>query len=378
MIQDFGNACERATRSLKRLTFFSILGIFMMLWLFEVFAPHAKWEVPVPPAPRHNTASPAVLRLQRTNAPVAVVGGVSESSSDVECESNSAREVISRMVVAASHEIVNGSFPSADKTKTHYDRIIELLTRQGDCLKRQRHSLLSDGNSNRHPAQWFFDLGSRALDQTQIFLRTFPEAKDFNIVCFEANPHFNPLYAEFQQRHGDARLRHFNLAVGVENVSLVLSDANVGSSVIRDQPAIRQERRSGDVVVQVVDFVPLLLQLVLGPDLQLVHGAPKPHVVIKMDIEKMEFAVLHRMIATGAIALIDELLLECHYNTNLARSLRDPTRHLGMDDCVALVAALNGAFAGEEDRRFEAVLWNSKKTARSSGYSSRHGGFYPS
>ena len=36
------------------------------------------------------------------------------------------------------------------------------------------------------------------------------------------------------------------------------------------------------------------------------------YVVVKMDIEHAEYAVLPRMLATGAACLVDELYLECH------------------------------------------------------------------
>ncbi|KAG2335069.1 hypothetical protein Bca52824_006249 [Brassica carinata] len=37
-------------------------------------------------------------------------------------------------------------------------------------------------------------------------------------------------------------------------------------------------------------------------------------VVMKMDVEGTEFDLIPRLIKTGAICLIDELFLECHYN----------------------------------------------------------------
>ena len=37
-------------------------------------------------------------------------------------------------------------------------------------------------------------------------------------------------------------------------------------------------------------------------------------VVMKMDVEGTEFDLIPRLIKTGAICLIDEIFLECHYN----------------------------------------------------------------
>jgi hypothetical protein len=38
------------------------------------------------------------------------------------------------------------------------------------------------------------------------------------------------------------------------------------------------------------------------------------YVVMKMDVEGTEFYLIPRLFDTGAICLIDELFLECHYN----------------------------------------------------------------
>ncbi|XP_071737982.1 uncharacterized protein [Rutidosis leptorrhynchoides] len=40
----------------------------------------------------------------------------------------------------------------------------------------------------------------------------------------------------------------------------------------------------------------------------------KDFVVMKMDVEGSEFDLIERMVETGAICLIDEMFLECHYN----------------------------------------------------------------
>jgi hypothetical protein len=40
----------------------------------------------------------------------------------------------------------------------------------------------------------------------------------------------------------------------------------------------------------------------------------KDFVVMKMDVEGTEFDLIPRLFETGAICLIDEIFLECHYN----------------------------------------------------------------
>ena len=48
--------------------------------------------------------------------------------------------------------------------------------------------------------------------------------------------------------------------------------------------------------------------------------AAATHLVLKMDIEGAEYAVLERMIETGTLALVDELMIEFH-----AKKFGDPT-----------------------------------------------------
>jgi hypothetical protein len=226
---------------------------------------------------------------------------------------------------------------------------------------------------------------------------------------------------------------YHNVAAGVKNDTLMLSDRSVGSSVVRERREKRQaeqgktatrEEGSG-TKVQVIGFAHELFDWIgkrvrinaekeapaAGDDKAGGTSAPpcatikdlSSHVVIKMDIEKMEFAVLSQMLRTGVFALVDDLLLECHYNTNKPARLRDASKDIGKDDCDHLVKRFNdvlnlvkgsgseggaapaegaGPQQGGKDPRvteqpFVAVLWNSVKTAKASGYIKKHGGFYP-
>ncbi|PJF33344.1 MAG: hypothetical protein CUN57_02430, partial [Phototrophicales bacterium] len=77
----------------------------------------------------------------------------------------------------------------------------------------------------------FLDLGSRAIDATTMFLQRYPGAKRFrSIHCVEANPAFNGLYPPFIRQHPN--VRHHNLAVGVANTTMTLSDRSIGSSIV--------------------------------------------------------------------------------------------------------------------------------------------------
>jgi thymidine phosphorylase len=102
---------------------------------------------------------------------------------------------------------------------------------------------------------------------------------------------------------------------------------------------------------------------------------PGDHVVLKIDVEGMEFAILHQMARSGVLGLVSELLVECHYNTNAPRSERDATKDIGKDNCFQMVRTFQASFGGN----MEVVLWNDNSTVAATNrhYTSKKGGFYP-
>lgn len=57
-----------------------------------------------------------------------------------------------------------------------------------------------------------------------------------------------------------------------------------------------------------------------------------PSARVRRDIEGAEYAVLPRLLATGAACLIDELYLECHFNMESNRP----------ELCISLLGAMRG------------------------------------
>lgn len=276
---------------------------------------------------------------------------------------------LTQLQEAVAHDIVNPSIPS-ERTRFHLNQTLHILRTNRNRLQQLR-KLLSRSRS-RH-RRYFLDLGSRAIDSTATFLNKFPQAADFRIHCFEASPRFNSLYPIFAQKNvGRFRsLTYHNNAVGVDNATMLLSEKSVGSSVVRENG----EGRSIAVEVNSISFASFLATTVAT---ELLEDDADGYVVVKMDIEKMEFAVIHQLLRTGIFAIIDDLLLECHYNTNRNRAERNHSIHIGLDDCEHLVQSLNDAFSTvSSHRKFEAVLWNSARTSRASRYGQRHGGFFP-
>ncbi|KNA08766.1 hypothetical protein SOVF_159520 [Spinacia oleracea] len=65
-------------------------------------------------------------------------------------------------------------------------------------------------------------------------------------------------------------------------------------------------------------------------------------VVVKMDVEGTEFQLIPRLIETGAICLIDEMFLECHYNRwqKCCPGIRSPKYDKTYDQCLNLLSSL--------------------------------------
>jgi FkbM family methyltransferase len=68
----------------------------------------------------------------------------------------------------------------------------------------------------------------------------------------------------------------------------------------------------------------------------------KDFVVMKMDVEGTEFDLIPRLFETGAICLIDEIFLECHYNRwqRCCPGERSPKYEKTYDQCLELFASL--------------------------------------
>jgi hypothetical protein len=66
------------------------------------------------------------------------------------------------------------------------------------------------------------------------------------------------------------------------------------------------------------------------------------YVVMKMDVEGTEFELIPRMIDTGAICLVDELFLECHYNRwqRCCPGERSPKYQNTYGECLELFTSL--------------------------------------
>ncbi|CAH9103247.1 unnamed protein product [Cuscuta europaea] len=156
----------------------------------------------------------------------------------------------------------------------------------------------------------YVDVGSRSYGSSIVswFKKQYPKQnKTFEIYAIEADKTFHEGY---KSKKGVVLLPY---AAWVRNESLFFEinqtpgdkDVVKGRGMGRIQPVQTSSGSASDVDrIQAFDFAEWLKNTVTERD----------YVVMKMDVEGTEFDLIPRLVETGAICLIDELFLECHYN----------------------------------------------------------------
>lgn len=159
----------------------------------------------------------------------------------------------------------------------------------------------------------YIDVGSRSYGSSIVswFKKQYPKQnKTFEIYAIEADSHF---HEEYKYKKGVTLLPY---AAWVRNETLSFEinqdpgdkDIVKGRGMGRIQPV--QSSSSGGISdghvdeIQGFDFATWLMNTF----------SKKDFVVLKMDVEGTEFELIPRLFETGAICLIDEIFLECHYN----------------------------------------------------------------
>ncbi|KAL2509937.1 methyltransferase [Forsythia ovata] len=158
----------------------------------------------------------------------------------------------------------------------------------------------------------YVDVGARSYGSSIVswFKKQYPKQnKTFEIYAIEADRIF---HKEYKNKKGVTLLPY---AAWVRNESLFFEinqgPAHKNTEKGRGMGRIRPVQSSGGSVsvgdvdeIQGFDFAEWLKNAVSERD----------YVVMKMDIEGTEFDLIPRLFETGAICLIDEIFLECHYN----------------------------------------------------------------
>lgn len=156
----------------------------------------------------------------------------------------------------------------------------------------------------------YIDLGAREYDSSigSWFVKQYPKQnKTFEIYAVEADKAF---HKQYQSRKGVTLLPY---AAWTKNESVVFGSKPimVKDKVWRMRPFGRieadkaeKDEMSAVTRVEAFDFVDWLLRKV----------RPSDFVVVKMDVEGTEIRLIEELVRRGAICLIDELFMECHFD----------------------------------------------------------------
>jgi FkbM family methyltransferase len=179
-------------------------------------------------------------------------------------------------------------------------------------------SIFADGAgldmSPRNPADQrkvFIDCGSNLGKALEGRILSGSENEFF---AFEPQPELLDCLDDVQRRHPDVPIHFFNKAVWIHNgtTSFYLAtkwgpNYKGGSTLLRGH---RKNKSEVDYTraarVECLDFSRWLRE----------NFTPVDHIVVKMDIEGAEYAVLEKMVADGAIDYVNELLVEFHWRMN--------------------------------------------------------------
>ncbi|KAL5580615.1 hypothetical protein UlMin_013057 [Ulmus minor] len=157
----------------------------------------------------------------------------------------------------------------------------------------------------------YIDVGARTFSSSigNWFLKHYPKQnKTFQIYAIEAEKSFNE---EYKTKKDVVFLPY---AAWLRNETLFFEIKRERGKKIREkrrgimgriQPVMPSRSYMGDVdKILGFDFANWLKKTV----------GERDFVVVKMDVEGSEFYLIPRLIETGAICLVDEIFLECHYN----------------------------------------------------------------
>lgn len=189
----------------------------------------------------------------------------------------------------------------------------------------------------------YVDVGARSYGSSigSWFRKQYPKQNHtFEVFAVEADPAF---HAEYASKKGVTLLPY---AAWVKNETLTFeinddpgkeegsTKANGrGMGRIRPAAGATDGVSSGEVRrIPAFDLAEWLKRTVSEQD----------YLVLKMDVEGTEFDLIPRMFDTGAICLVDELFLECHYNRwqKCCPGERSPKYQNTYEECLEMFTSL--------------------------------------
>ncbi|KAF5809660.1 putative methyltransferase FkbM, methyltransferase type 11 [Helianthus annuus] len=184
----------------------------------------------------------------------------------------------------------------------------------------------------------YIDVGARGYGSSigSWFKKVYPKQdKSFKIFAVEADKRFHDEYKSKK------RITLLPYAAWVRNESLFFEinrapnhyNEEKGKGMGRAQSAQTSTYFMGDLnKVQGFDFADWVKKSFRETDF----------VVVKMDVDGTEFDLMAKMVETGAICLIDEMFLECHYDPKekCCDIEMDSKYDNGFKDCLELYSSL--------------------------------------
>lgn len=193
---------------------------------------------------------------------------------------------------------------------------------------------------SRYKRHIYVDVGARNYGSSigSWFKKQYPkQGRNFTIFAVEADRLFEPSY----DTHPDVTFVPY--AAWIRNESLLFGsqakERKAGMGRIHHQHgSVHASVDRAMAVVQGMDFAEWIRNIARKEDFLLV----------KMDVEGAEFFLLPWLFETGAICLVDELFLECHYNRwqSCCPGIRSAKFNKTYQDCLSLLHSLrrNGVF----------------------------------
>lgn len=197
--------------------------------------------------------------------------------------------------------------------------------------KRLRHIRLLGNDPafdwGRYKRYVWFDLGARVWPKgsTMWFSRNYPKSSSFDAELYDVLDlrHTYPKAPPFR------RFAFHSKAAWIRGGTVTIGGVKMGH--VKHDGETLDKSRVTVWTTQSVDFAEVLMRN---------FSAPDDFVVVKMDVEGGEWPLLRHLEKTGALAHIDEMMLECHPPPpDFATSDRKvPLRRGEMHpDCVRLI-----------------------------------------
>ena len=162
-------------------------------------------------------------------------------------------------------------------------------------------------------------------------------------VCafaFEPNPRHYPRLREIEEVYNSLgwRVHMFSAGVGTHNATMYLTQP---ASYLQQAAQVTTRRPNrGDVIqVPVIDLVEFIRNHVAPRKYYQQGGNSTGKVVVKMDIEGAEFAVLSALLSSGVLCSLDVIYTEFHNHMSpgLLRSLSTPERPIQYSHILQMI-----------------------------------------